>query len=917
MKRSATVCFLVLFSLLFSVLPANAADVAAPELVSANLTTPKSIGPGENICIDLSLREATSVDSVIARFDGPYGRTMYATSYSPPETSDGIYDVSICTSRVENDSWPSGTYQLAYLWLYDTAGNNTSTLREHAAVLNPADFAITVRDTTADVAAPELVSANLTTPKSIGPGENICIDLSLREATGVDSVIARFDGPYGRTMYATSYSPPETSDGIYDVSICTSPVENDSWPSGTYQLAYLWLYDTAGNNTSTLREHAAVLNPADFAITVRDTTADVAAPELVSANLTTPKSIGPGENICIDLSLREATGVDSVIARFDGPYGRTMYATSYSPPETSDGIYDVSICTSPVENDSWPSGTYQLAYLWLYDTAGNNTSTLREHAAVLNPADFAITVRTIPYQVTPAGVVYTDNDGTSQDSYTIPATDGVEYQVGGNTIAAGTYPGTGTVTVTAKAKTDYVLTGTTEWTTTFKATPYQVIPSPVVFTDLDGTAKDSYTVPTTDGVDYQIGGNTVEAGTYPGTGTVTVTAKAKTDYVLTGTTEWTTTFKATPYQVIPSPVVFTDLDGTAKDSYTVPTTDGVDYQIGGNTVEAGTYPGTGTVTVTAKAKTDYVLTGTTEWTATFIATPYQVVPAPVVFNDLDGAAEDSYTMPTTDGVDYQIGGNTVEAGTYPGTGTVTVTAKVKSDYDLSGTTEWTATFIATPYQVIPAPVVFSDQDGAAEDSYTIPTTDGVDYQIGGKTVAAGTYPGTGTVTVTAKAKTDYVLSGTTEWTTTFKASPYQATTAPVIFTDNDGTSQDTYTIPTTDGVDYQIGGKTTEAGTHPGTGTVTVTAKARTDYVLTGTTEWTATFKATPYHVTPAPVVFTNNDGTSQDSYTIPVTEGVDYLINNAVAAAGTYPGTGTVTVAAKAPHRLRPDRHHRMDHHL
>ncbi|QHK21794.1 hypothetical protein GU243_21365 [Pseudarthrobacter psychrotolerans] len=515
--------------------------------------------------------------------------------------------------------------------------------------------------------------------------------------------------------------------------------------------------------------------------------------------------------------------------------------------------------------------------------------------------EWTTTFKTTPHQVTPAPVVFTDNNGTAEDTYTIPATDGVDYLINNTVVTAGTHPGTGTLTVTAKARTDYTLTGTTEWNTTFKTTPHQVTPAPVVFTDKDGTAEDTYTIPAADGVDYLINNTVVTAGTHPGTGTLTVTAKAKTDYTLTGTTEWTTTFKTTPHQVTPAPVVFTDNNGTAEDTYTIPATDGVDYLINNTVVTAGTHPGTGTLTVTAKARTDYTLTGTTEWNTTFKTTPHQVTPAPVVFTDKDGTAEDTYTIPAADGVDYLINNTVVTAGTHPGTGTLTVTAKAKTDYTLTGTTEWTTTFKTTPHQVTPAPVVFTDNNGTAEDTYTIPATDGVDYLINNTVVTAGTHPGTGTLTVTAKARTDYTLTGTTEWNTTFKTTPHQATPAPVTFTDNDGTAEDTYTIPATEGVDYLINNAVVAAGTHPGTGTLTVTAKARTDYTLTGTTEWTTTFKTTPHQATPAPVTFTDNDGTAEDTYTIPATEGVDYLINNAVVAAGTHPGTGTITVTAKA----------------
>ncbi|MDR6638306.1 hypothetical protein J2Y68_001950 [Paenarthrobacter nitroguajacolicus] len=116
--------------------------------------------------------------------------------------------------------------------------------------------------------------------------------------------------------------------------------------------------------------------------------------------------------------------------------------------------------------------------------------------------------------------------------------------------------------MTARAVTDYVLAAgaTASWTGTFKATPFVVTPAAVVFTDKDGTKDDSYTVPATAGVEYLVGGKVVAAGTYPGSGTVTVTARAVTDYVLAAgaTASWTGTFKAT------SAVSFTDVAAGAQ-----------------------------------------------------------------------------------------------------------------------------------------------------------------------------------------------------------------------------------------------------------------------------------------------------------------------------------------------------------------
>src|SRR5690606_1288214 len=62
-----------------------------------------------------------------------------------------------------------------------------------------------------------------------------------------------------------------------------------------------------------------------------------------------------------------------------------------------------------------------------------------------------------PVEVTPAAVTFTERPGTADDTYSVPAVEGVEYLVGGEVVAAGTYPGSGTVTVTARATDGYVL----------------------------------------------------------------------------------------------------------------------------------------------------------------------------------------------------------------------------------------------------------------------------------------------------------------------------------------------------------------------------------------------------------------------------------------------------------------------------
>jgi hypothetical protein len=153
----------------------------------------------------------------------------------------------------------------------------------------------------------------------------------------------------------------------------------------------------------------------------------------------------------------------------------------------------------------------------------------------------------------------------------------------------------------------------------------------------------------------------------------------------------------------------------------------------------------------------------------------EVTPGAVTFDDLCGTENDTYTIPTTTGVDYQVSGVTKAADTYDGSGSVTVTAVAQDGFTLTGTTEWSHTFTNVPCdeeeEVTPGAVTFNDECGTEDDTYTIPSTTGVEYQVGGTPKAAGTYPGSGAVTVTAVAEDGFTLTGTTQWSHTFTNTP--------------------------------------------------------------------------------------------------------------------------------------------------
>jgi hypothetical protein len=281
-------------------------------------------------------------------------------------------------------------------------------------------------------------------------------------------------------------------------------------------------------------------------------------------------------------------------------------------------------------------------------------------------------------QATPAVVTFNDVCGTASDTYTIPSKTGVDYKVSGNVKTAGTYAGNGTVTVTAVAQAGYVLTGTTSWAHTFTnvACPCltKVTPGVVTFNEACGTQHDTYTIPAKTGVVYKVNGQVVDAGSHNGAGTVTVEAFAEQGYELTGKTSWEYTFTNVPcpVEVTPGEVTFTEVCGTAHDTFTIPSTTGVVYKVNGDVVTAGTHPGSGTVTVTSTPESGYVLTGTTSWAHTFTNEDCPVPPVDVCKN-IDGPQAtvpfgmtvDNAGNCTTPGIPQVLGDSTVAPTSTP------------------------------------------------------------------------------------------------------------------------------------------------------------------------------------------------------------------------------------------------------------
>ncbi|WP_427004743.1 CAP domain-containing protein [Pseudarthrobacter sp. H2] len=332
---------------------------------------------------------------------------------------------------------------------------------------------------------------------------------------------------------------------------------------------------------------------------------------------------------------------------------------------------------------------------------------------------------------------------------TIPVSNGVQYQLNGNIVAAGVHKFHDVAKVEARSAHGYWLSGNLIWTVTVPLT--KVVATAPTFDKKAGT----YTIPNQAGVEYVINSKPFAPGTYKSSEYVYVSARAAMGYIMTGAPEWVlrpgldNAYAGGPF--------FADYSNL----FLIPSDIGVQYYLNGSAVEGGRYTGTGKVTVTATAKSGYRIENTpVSWSYDYTPPAVKMAATAPTFNRLTG----QYTVPAKASVQYHVDGKAVTAGTYSGNSRlVVVSAKAATGYTLSGTSSWTYDFRRA---VTPAKPAMS----SVTNRYTIPAKSGVQYHVDGKATKPGTYSvangKTVKFTVTATVST-YRLTGTTAWSYRF------------------------------------------------------------------------------------------------------------------------------------------------------
>ncbi|XBH22411.1 sugar phosphate isomerase/epimerase [Jonesiaceae bacterium BS-20] len=414
-------------------------------------------------------------------------------------------------------------------------------------------------------------------------------------------------------------------------------------------------------------------------------------------------------------------------------------------------------------------------------------------------------------------------------------------------------------------------------------------------------------------------------------------------------------------EVTPLPVTFADREGTTDDTFTIPDVPGVNYVSGDKVLEPGTYPGSGTVSVTASAAANHVLSdgARTSWQREF-TTERMLVPvdqasiqmfslipwvgedgqdsvitelAEIGFKNIepwggnyrDIAAADfralidsvGISAPTShyntaedsfqDTLDYvgEVGQHYVGSGGFadPGIssyadtletaktmnrlGALSVEAGIGKFFGHNHAGEFTTKYehngqLMSAWEILvaetdPALVTFQvDIAWATHANLDVPALitkyadriellhikDGTGMAVDERPTFVNLGLGEVDIQGVLKASQDaniayYVMEYdlaadgrdfATEGFDYLVGDPVitVAPTAPT-FTDKDGTDKDTVDITATDGVEYLINDKVVAAGSHAASGKVTVTARAIEGYVLEegAATSWTHTFDAT------------------------------------------------------------------------
>jgi gliding motility-associated-like protein len=493
---------------------------------------------------------------------------------------------------------------------------------------------------------------------------------------------------------------------------------------------------------------------------------------------------------------------------------------------------------------------------------------------------------------------------TATGSFTVTTVDGLQYSIGGDYQSNGSFTDltAGTYSVTAKNADGCISPATSVVIQDQPNTPDAPVVSATVQPTCE-TATGSFTVTTENDLQYSIGGDYQEIGSFTGlaAGTYNVTAKNADGCISPATSIVIQEQPNTPDAPVVSATVQPTCE-TATGSFTVTTVSGLQYSIGGDYQSSGSFTdlAAGTYSVTAKNADGCISPAT----SVVIQEQPNTPDAPVVSATVQPTCETatgSFTVTTVDGLQYSIGGDYQSSGSFTdlAAGTYNVTAK-NADGCISPAT---SVVIQEQPNTPDAPVVSATVQPTCETatgSFTVTTVDGLQYSIGGDYQSSGSFTAlaAGTYNVTAKNADGCISPATSvviqEQPNTPDAPVVSATVQPTC-----ETATGSFTVTTVSGLQYSIGGdyQTSGSFTDLAAGTYSLTSKNADGCISPATSVVIQEQPNTP----DAPVVSATVQPTCDNatgSFTVTTTQGFTYSINGTdyqesgyftALAAGTY----------------------------
>ena len=588
------------------------------------------------------------------------------------------------------------------------------------------------------------------TEVSLNPGESTTVDVTLTSEVDLTGFAGKLTLPTGITA-TVAKGALLNSDPMYNAT--------------TGMMAYLGGIAAREGVLFTLTLTADDTFTADGTLTFTG----------ISTTTASALSIVPAD-ISMDVKLKTTAGVTAPTAKenlvYNGEAQQLVNAGTAEGGEMQYSLDGTSYSTAvPTATDA---GQYTVYYKVVGDASHNDVAPASFNVTI---AKAALTIATLSQSsLTYNGAEQTVSvSSVKAGELDVPAAD---YDVTGN---KATNVGTYTATVTAKATSvNFTGTATAQWSITAEdAATFTVTLDPTTFV-YDGTAKTpAVTVKDgsavlTEGTDYTLA---YESNVNAGTAKVTVTGQGN----YSGTKEATFTIeKATLSSMTIDPATLTyngqaqtvSVTGVKAGELDVPATD---YSVSGNTqTAAGEY----TVTVTATGS-NFQGELTKQYTIAAASAATLDVTLGTATYTYDGTAKTPAvtvkdgTVVLTEGTDYMVAyENNVNAGTatvtvtgqgnYTGEKTATFTI-AKAQLTAVTLSQTSLTYTGSEQTVAVSSVKAGDLDVSADN-----------YDVSGNTqTAAGTY----TVTVTAKAESNYAGSATAQWTITQAAASVTAPTA--------------------------------------------------------------------------------------------------------------------------------------------